>query len=306
MCLGQDQLMMPDQNRNQSKTTDSEIDALAQTKPQASLGEAVIRDVQDGNPGLRVAQRSDVGAIRKRNEESCLVFCSEAGGHFPMLSFGLYVVADGMGGHEAGHRASKVGSRTAAHHVLQEVYLPLLGQETTPDHDTIVTIIRDAVQIAHEAVYDPDPAHDGGTTLTLALILGEELYVAHVGDSRAYCLNDSNLQTVTNDHSLVQRLQDEGQLTAAEAENYEYRNVLLRALGQEDELEIDTYHLNLPKQGKLLLCSDGLCGLVKDPELERIMNLPISPPETTEKLIAAAMKAGGFDNITAVVVEFCF
>ncbi len=298
--------MISDQDRNQSKTTDNDIDALAYPEPQVPLSKAATKTVLDGNPGLWAAQRSVVGAVRKRNEDSCLVFCSEAGGHFPLLPFGLYVVADGMGGHEAGHRASKVGSRTAAHHILQEIYLPLLGQETTPDHDTIVSIIRDAVQIAHEAVYDPDPARDGGTTLTLALILGEELYVAHVGDSRAYCLNHSKLQTVTNDHSLVQRLQDEGQLTAEEAENYEYRNVLLRALGQEDELEVDTYHLSLPKQGKLLLCSDGLCGLVKDPELERIMNLPIPPSETADKLIAAAMQAGGFDNITAVVVEFSY
>jgi protein phosphatase len=298
--------MMPDQNRNHVEATNSEIDALADTKPRTPLSKAVTKALQDGNTRLWAAQRTDVGSVRERNEDSCLLFCSEAGGHFPLLPFGLYVVADGMGGHDAGHRASKVGSRTAAHHVLQKIYLPLLEQETIPDPDLVDSIIHDAVQIAHEAVYDPDPTHNGGTTLTLALILGQELYVAHVGDSRAYCLNDGNLQTVTNDHSLVQRLQDEGQLTAEEAEQYEYRNVLLRALGQEDDLEVDTYHRPLPQQGKLLLCTDGLCGLVKNPELERIMNLPISPPETTDQLVNAALKAGGFDNITAVVVEFCF
>ena len=211
-----------------------------------------------------------------------------------------------MGGHEAGHMASKAALRAAAHHILKEVYLPLLNDANPPDHDSLIQITNDATQVAHKAVYNPDPAHDGGTTLTLAMVLGQELYVAHVGDSRAYRLVDGQLKTVTNDHSLVQRLQDEGQLTAEEAEDYQYRNVLLRALGQEDDLVVDNYHHSLPQNGKLLLCSDGLCGLVKDSELQRIMNLSISPHETADQLIAAAMKAGGYDNITAVVVEFSF
>lgn len=297
---------MIDEKTDQPDATDTEFETLADTKPELLLDRTVIEDAQGGAPGLRVAQRSDVGAIRKRNEDSCLVFSSESGGHFPLLPFGLYLVADGMGGHEAGHLASKIASRTAAHHILKEIYLPLLNKEVLPDHDAIVKITQDAVQIAHKAVYNPDPARDGGTTLTVALVLGQDLFVAHVGDSRAYWLVDGKLQTVTNDHSLVQRLQDEGQLTAEEAQDYQYRNVLLRALGQEDELEVDTYQRSLPRKGKLLLCSDGLCGLVKDPELQQIMNLPIQPHETADQLIAAAMKAGGYDNVTAVVVDFCF
>jgi len=297
---------MTDEKLDQPAALDAEFESLADTKPEMLLDGTMLEEALAGAPGLRVAQRSDVGAIRKRNEDSCLVFGSESGGHFPLLPFGLYIVADGMGGHEAGHLASKIASRAAAYHVLEEVYLPLLAEETPPDHDAIVKITAKAVQVAHKAVYNPDPAHDGGTTLTLALILGQDLFVAHVGDSRAYWLVDGNLQTVTNDHSLVQRLQDEGQLTAEEAHDYQYRNVLLRALGQEDELEVDTYQQSLPRNGKLLLCSDGLCGLVRDPDLQQIMNLPVQPRETADQLIAAAMNAGGYDNITAVVVDFCF
>jgi len=297
---------MIDEQADQPDATAIELDALADTKPQKPLDRTMIEAVQIGVPGLRAAQRSDVGAIRKRNEDSCLVFSSESGGHFPLMPFGLYLVADGMGGHEAGHLASKTASRATAHHILQEIYLPLLNSDVPPEHDAIVKNMQDAVQIAHQAVYNPDPAHDGGTTLTVALILGQDLFLAHVGDSRAYWLVDGNLQTVTNDHSLVQRLQDEGQLTAQEAQDYQYRNVLLRALGQEDELIVDTYQFSLPRKGKLLLCSDGLCGLVKDQELEQIMNLTIPPHKTADQLIAAAMKAGGYDNITAVVVDFYF
>lgn len=297
---------MIDNNADQADAMETEYEALADTKPEKAIDSTVIEEASHEEPGLRAAQRSDVGAIRKRNEDSCLIFSSESGGHFPILPFGLYLVADGMGGHEAGHLASKIASRTAANHILKEVYLPLLNEETPPDHEEIIKIAHDAVQLAHKAVYNPDPAHDGGTTLTITLVLGQELFAAHVGDSRAYWLVDGQLQTVTIDHSLVQRLQDEGQLTAEEAQDYQYRNVLLRALGQEDELKIDTYQRSLPSKGKLLLCSDGLCGLVRDPELQRIMNLPIPPHETANELIAAAMSAGGHDNITAVVVDFCF
>ena len=285
---------------------DTEYEILEDTKPEIKLDKTVVDDLRSRVPGLRVAQRSDVGAIRKRNEDSCLVFSSESGGHFPLPPFGLYMVADGMGGHEAGHLASKTASRAAAHHILKEIYLPLLEEEALPDQDAITKIMHEAVQVAHRAVYNPDPAHDGGTTLTIALVLGQDLFVAHVGDSRAYWLVDGQLQPVSIDHSLVQRLQDEGQLTAEEAHEYQYRNVLLRALGQEDELAVDTYQRALPGRGKMLLCSDGLCGLVRDPEMQQIMNLPIQPHETADLLIAAAMKAGGYDNITAVVVEFCY
>lgn len=299
---------MLDPKMNQSERTEGEGATFTDTKPEMVLDKTLIEEAPEsrGKPGLWAAQVSDIGVIRQRNEDSCLVYSSESGGHFPLLPFGLYVVADGMGGHEAGHLASSTAARAAAYHVLKEVGLPLLEVADPPNHDALVQITEDAVHVAHEAIYNPDPVHDGGTTLTLALVLGQELYVAHVGDSRAYWLVDGKLQSVTNDHSLVQRLQDEGQLTAEEAEAYEYRNVLLRALGQQDELEVDTYQRSLPQNGKLLLCSDGLCGLVKHGELERIMNLPLPPLETAERLIAAAINAGGYDNITAVVVEFCF
>lgn len=298
--------MMMDETMGYPDAIETEIDALADTKPEAVLDETVIEDARMGSPALRVAQRSDVGAIRNRNEDSCLVFSSESGGHFPLLPFGLYLVADGMGGHESGHLASKVASRTATSHILKEIYIPLLTSDLPPDEDELEKILGDAVQSAHKAIYNPDPSKDGGTTLTVAVLLGRELYLAHVGDSRAYWLVDGNLEPITNDHSLVQRLQDEGQLTAEEAQHYEYRNVLLRALGQEDELKVDTYRRSLPRNGKLLLCSDGLCGLVSEIKLQQIMNQSISPHEITDQLIAAAIEAGGYDNITAVVVDFCF
>ncbi|MBX3057745.1 MAG: serine/threonine-protein phosphatase [Anaerolineae bacterium] len=251
---------------------------------------------------IHFARRCDIGA-RDRNEDSCIAFATETGGHFTMMPFGLYIVADGMGGHTNGHVASKIASRQAANHILKEIYLPLLAQDTAPQigiRDTLV----EAVQIANTAVYQDEPDVDSGTTLTVALLLGNRLHVAHVGDSRLYLHTDEKLEAITNDHSLVQRLQDVGQLTPEEATVYRYRNVLLRAVGQGEEVEIDTYMRLLPKKGKLLLCSDGLCGFVSDDVINSILNEDKPIQQMVDDLYNAAIAANSNDNITVIVVEF--
>ena len=257
----------------------------------------------NGGPTMRVATRCDLGAVRERNDDSCLVFASEAGGHFPMLPFGLYIVADGMGGHANGHIASKIASRAAARYILNKIYMPLLQSESAPTHP-IQEVIVDAVQAANMAVYQQDPESDSGTTLTVALVLGRRLHIGHVGDTRLYLLADGEFKAITTDHSLVQRLQDVGQLTAEQATMYGYRHVLLRAIGQEAEVEIDTFMRLLPKKGKLLLCTDGLSGLLSDKEMQAILEQDISLEQMVDELYDAAMSAGGYDNITAVLVDF--
>lgn len=271
-----------------------------------TAGDTAIEQAKARNTPLTVAMRCEVGAVRERNEDSCLVVSPESGGHFPLRPFGLYIVADGMGGHENGHVASKTASRTAASYVLEHIYLPLLRDGDAPEQEEIEKVLETAVQKAHAAVYNPDPARDGGTTFTMALVLGQDLHIAHVGDSRAYWLVDGKLEALTNDHSLVQRLQEVGQLTAEEAHSFQYRNVLLRALGQEDELEVDLYSRTLPQKGRLLLCSDGLCGLIDDTMIRLILRQKLPLERITSQLIDAAMEAGGYDNITAVVVDFLY
>lgn len=279
-------------------------DNLDDTSPEQALDATFVETRMPTKGVLNVAMRCDVGAVRERNEDAALVIAPESGGHFPLRPFGLYIVADGMGGHENGHVASKTASRTAASHLLETVYLPLLRSGEPPESDEIEDHMRAAVEQAHSAVYNPDPARDGGTTLTVAMVLGQTLYVAHVGDSRAYWLVDGKLEAITNDHSLVQRLQETGKLTAEEASNFQYRNILLQALGQEEPLDVDTYVRELPQKGKLLLCSDGLCGLVDDATIRLILQQPLALEKTSAQLVRAAMEAGGYDNITAVVVAF--
>lgn len=289
---------------SQSDNFDTEIEDLVDTKPENAPVDAQLAIQRASRLRLDAALRSDVGAVRERNEDSCLMYSFDSGGHVPLPPFGLYIVADGMGGYHGGERASRIASRTAAQLLLQQVYIPLLDGESEIDPDKIEEIMRDSVLAAHKAVHPDDYSGNGGTTLTIALVLNRQLFLAHVGDSRAYWLVNEELQALTRDHSLVQRLQDEGKLSAEEAQNYQYRNVLLRALGQDEELIVDTYFYPLPTAGKLMLCSDGLCGLVTDAEILPIMNQPLLPGEIADQLITAALDAGGPDNITAVVVDF--
>lgn len=255
-------------------------------------------------PRMNAAVRCDLGAVRDRNEDYCLSFVSEAGGHFSVIPFGLFIVADGMGGHSNGHVASNVAARVAARHILDKIYLPLLHSPGGGNQTSIQEVLVSAVKAANKAVLEDDPGTDSGTTLTIALVLQRRLYVAHVGDSRLYILADGKLEAITEDHSLVQRLKDVGELTAEEAAVYRYKNVLLRAVGQEEDLEADTYMRLLPKHGKLLVCSDGLCGFVSDDDIQKIMERDLPLPVMVDTLYDTAMEAGGYDNITAVVVQF--
>jgi serine/threonine protein phosphatase PrpC len=256
-------------------------------------------------PTVTAAYRCSVGAVRQRNEDSCLVFSSGTGGHFTLLPFGLYVVADGMGGHSDGHVASKTASRIAARYIVDKIYLPLLHDEGGLNQTPIQEVLVNAAQAANTAVYTADLESDSGTTLTTGLILGRRLHIAHVGDSRLYLLSEGKLEQVTSDHSLVQRLQDVGQ-PADDVTFAQIRHVLLRAIGQIEDVEVDTYMRLLPQKGKLLVCTDGLCGPVSDAKIEHIMAQDVSVEQIADELTTAAMDAGGYDNITAIVVEFAF
>lgn len=262
------------------------------------------------DPQIESGFRCESGAERERNEDSCLVLTTEFGGHFALGLFGLYAVADGMGGEREGHVASNAATRAFAEYVLSHLYFPLLRQRPSPRQNDVLDTLERAVFNAHDAIVQPEPGIEtgshGGTTLTAGLILGRRLYIAHVGDSRAYLLAGDELRPLTEDHSLVRRLQETGRLSAEDAQSFQYRNVLLRALGQDGALTADTFALDLPESGKLLLCSDGLCGLLSLEEMAAIMLAPGTAQQVADRLYEAAMVAGGYDNITAIVVGFGF
>lgn len=255
-------------------------------------------------PSLLAAQVSHLGAIRERNEDSSLILNAQMAGHFSQIPFGLYMVADGMGGHMNGHEASNLAIRVVTRQIINRIYLPMMQNTSGPPQAPVQEVLVQAVEAANDAIFSPDPDLDGGTTLTIALMIGRRLHVAHVGDSRAYLLHGDQFDQITDDHSLIRRLQDVGQLPADDPAFLNMRHVLLRAVGQGDELEVDTYTLRLPATGRLLLCSDGLSGLLTDSEMKVILQKSIPPTETADLLCQAALQAGGHDNITAVIVDF--
>jgi serine/threonine protein phosphatase PrpC len=253
-------------------------------------------------PGLWVGYASDVGQVRDHNEDTAIIYQAVQLGDDESDAFGFFIVADGMGGHEAGEVASSLAARLVSRHILERVYVPYLLNKT-PDASMAppTEILRAAVQQANDQVHERVPG--AGTTLTCALILGRRAFIAHVGDSRAYLLTRYDMHQLTHDHSYVGRLMELGELSPEEAAVHPQRHVLYRAIGQGDGLDIDTYHQPLPPGSRLLICSDGLSGTVPEKEIGRIIASAVTPQAACDQLLSAATEAGGPDNITAVLIE---
>ena len=251
---------------------------------------------------MRVGWSTDVGRQRQHNEDTVLVLAADQGGDDPLPPFGLFVLADGMGGHRAGEVASALAARVVARHIVQQVYLSALGgREHRAGEPSLQEVLIEAVNLANTAVATEVPG--GGTTLICAMMFGSHAYIANVGDSRAYLLSPEGMEQITRDHSLVDRLVELGQLTAAEAANHPQKNVLYRAVGQGGTLEVDVFVRPIPSGGRLLLCSDGLWGMVQEEEILRTVVAARSPQEACDALVAAANRAGGKDNISVILVE---
>ncbi|MFN2272142.1 MAG: Stp1/IreP family PP2C-type Ser/Thr phosphatase [Anaerolineae bacterium] len=252
---------------------------------------------------LRVGWATDVGRVRTHNEDTALVITAAHDGDGAMPKVGLFVLADGMGGHQSGEVASSLAARAVAHYITHEFYLPaLLGQEPDTNQPALRDVLIDAVRAANEIVAERVPG--GGTTLTCALMLDLRAYIAHVGDSRAYIVTtEGKLDQITHDHSLVDRLVELGQLTPDEAAIHPQKNVLYRAVGQGGDLEVDTYMRTVSAGEKLLLCSDGLWGIVDEAKMAKIIASSSSLQAACENLVVAANQAGGRDNITVILAE---
>ena len=269
--------------------------------PSSPLGMETSSTVST-QPRLRVGWATDVGQVRRHNEDTAMVITAAHEGDDARPAFGLFILADGMGGHQAGEVASSLAAQSVAHHIVSQFYLPTIAsQERDTDQIPLNELLVDAVQAANSTVAEQVPG--GGTTLTCALMLGPRAYITHVGDSRAYVATEEGLDQITNDHSVVHRLVELGQLEPDEAAVHPQRNVLYRAIGQSSDLEVDTYVRTIPHGGRLLLCSDGLWDLVSEAEITGIVATASSLQAACESLIAAANRAGGRDNITVILAE---
>jgi protein phosphatase len=231
---------------------------------------------------LRVAEhfeKSDTGLQRRANEDSFFVRAP------------LFVVADGMGGAQAGEVASRLAAEAFAGGL--------------PDHGTseerLETRVRDANRRIHEVSHEDRTLNGMGTTITAAYLEDDELALAHVGDSRAYLLRDGELTRLTRDHTLVEELVRRGELTEEEAAEHPQRSIITRALGPEPDVDIDLHTHPVRAGDVLLLCSDGLTGMIGEDEVTEILARTPSLRDAGRALVDAANEAGGRDNITVVL-----
>ncbi len=271
------------------------VDGVTRPLPQ----DAAI--VQSGNEHLAFGQVTDVGMVRTNNQDAAFsLFCAaRSADDWP--DFGLFVVADGMGGHHDGEKASAVASRAVAAHISSRVYVPMLTGDDRYKQTPITELMVDAIYKANADIVAKVP--DGGTTLTSVVVIGDLAYVAHVGDSRVYFMTRDRIEQLTRDHSLVQRLIELDQLTPEEAVDHPQKNVLYRALGQNESIEVDTITRRLPPRSRLLLCSDGLWNQVEGDEILDIVNNNPNLQEACNKLVALANARGGLDNVTVILLQ---
>ncbi|HOT90531.1 MAG TPA: protein phosphatase 2C domain-containing protein [Anaerolineae bacterium] len=281
--------------------TAAETAATLTETPTSPSGEA--RRHWEASGVFAVGWATDVGRVRDHNEDALFVISSEHEADNAVPVFGLFMLADGMGGHQSGEMASSLALRVAGGHLLSQVYMPLIGGvDRGGTQPSLTDVMREAISQANRVVSRDLPG--SGSTLTCAMILGDRLFIGHVGDSRAYLLRVGQPpKQLTKDHSLVNRLMEMGQLTEEEAAIHPQRNVLYRAVGQGGALEIDILTYALVPGDRLLLCSDGLWGFVAEAEIWRLIEQAATPQQACAQLVAAANVAGGNDNITVILVE---
>lgn len=253
------------------------------------------------NEQLRFGQATDVGMVRSNNQDAVLSFFFTSRSADDRPDFGLFMVADGMGGHHDGEKASAMAARIMATTVINNIYLPMLIGDSGSDRPPITETLINAVNKANAEVINRVP--EGGTTLTAITIIGDLAYLVHVGDTRVYLIAKDGVEQITRDHSLVQRLIELGQLTPQEAADHPQKNVLYRALGQSEQLEVDAITRRLPPSSRLLICSDGLWNQVNDQEISEIALSCDDPQQACDKLVALANTRGGTDNITTILLQ---
>lgn len=243
-------------------------------------GRAGADAVQGTSASLSWGARSDVGLVRGHNEDSFLIQAP------------LFAVCDGMGGHAAGEVASAIAVRTIAEKAPAGADDVLLGAAVEAANTAVI-------QGAEDGVGKPGM----GCTASCCLLEEGKMSVAHVGDSRIYLLRRGTIVRVTHDHSYVEELVDSGQITADEARTHPSRSIITRALGSDPDMYADHFSLEVSNGDRVILCSDGLSSMIPDSEIEALAVSSATPQQAADNLVAAALTAGGLDNVTVVVVD---
>ena len=243
------------------------------------------------NLDMEILAKTDVGQKRSRNEDNFVQLSKSIGEIDAVLG-----VADGMGGHAAGDVASRIAAET-----FEEVF-----SSTDVGHGQIKDLLNDTFSMANEKIVKKGKTNSEGsmgTTCTVAIFIGGECHIGHVGDSRAYLMRDGDLKQLTDDHSWVAQLVKDGHITNEQARVHPNRNVITKALGIDDDVESDFLKLEIHSGDRLLICSDGLYGLVEDSTICDILREGLVE-EMVDRLIREANDNGGHDNITVAIAMF--
>ena len=252
-------------------------------------------------------QATHPGYQHTRNEDAVVTFTFDKEQDGRAVPIGFYLVADGMGGHDAGDVASRTVNQIVTDWIIKTKVLPDLRKATRKltTENVPGELLTQAIQQANEALLRRAQAKgsDLGSTVTAALVIGDVATVASVGDSRTYLLRNGHLEQITQDHSLVARLVDAGVIEPEEVRTHPQRNQIYRCLGHKSTVEVDTFTVQLRRGDRLILCSDGLWEMVVDEEIRRIVEQAHSPQQACDALVEAANQAGGEDNIAVIVVE---
>ncbi len=256
---------------------------------------------------MRSAGRSDVGLVRKGNEDDflCLNLSDLAATGNTAAELYLCIVADGMGGRNAG----EVASSMAVHEVVQyikEKHFNVLTDINTPE-DQILELINQAIHYSNDKIYKKSLLNSEcggmGTTLSMVLVRDSKLFYGHIGDSRIYFIRNNEISRLTEDHSLVAELVKQGTIKPEEANTHPQKNIITRALGTEFDIEADLGKLDIMANDYFLLCSDGLSNLVEDRDIRDTVLQSPDIETACDQLIEKAKKNGGYDNITVVVIH---
>jgi len=249
---------------------------------------------------IEFSAASDMGKVRTNNEDT---FAADEDN-------GIFIVADGMGGHKSGEVASRLAcdiiSNNIKHKYLDAKAKTIYGEANpsiSDDSNNLLSAVRLANRMIYEAGANNAQNNGMGTTLVAVLIREKSYTIAWVGDSRIYLVRHGRIQQITTDHSLVQEQVNRGLISSEQAETSEFKNVLTRALGTSEDVEVDIAETNSFAGDYLLLCSDGLTKMVPDRLILETINKYDQPEAICDELISLANKAGGRDNITAVVIN---
>ena len=260
---------------------------------------------------MQVNYKCDVGQARQLNEDSvlCLTFDVEFGAN--RQSAGLFIVADGMGGHNAGEVASEWGVKMVARGCLSRLLcIQAESSSKTSSHNhaydpqlALVKAVNEANLSLFNRARERQAFQGMGTTITAALLIGQDMYVAHLGDSRCYIINSRETIPVTKDHSEVQELVDAGLISPEQAMTHPRKNVITRVLGYYRDITVDCHHLKLYREDNVLLCSDGLWEVLTAKVISEVVLSAKDPQQACPELVTRANNLGGPDNISVIIVK---